>query len=85
MTTDDEKAAIRDQLDLAGAEWHTYTAPSGATVEVAYVDHADDAGQTTTYTVVRDAADRGNPLVYTAAEWDAFVKGVDAGVFDPPQ
>ncbi|MHA6620643.1 DUF397 domain-containing protein [Pseudonocardia sp. DLS-67] len=25
------------------------------------------------------------PHVYTAAEWDAFVKGVDAGEFDLPE
>ena len=27
----------------------------------------------------------GEPHVYTAAEWDAFVKGVDAGEFDLPE
>lgn len=85
MTTDDDKAGVRDQLDTSRAEWHTYQAASGATVQVAYVEHVDDAGETTTYTVVRDPADPGNPLVYTPAEWDAFVKGVDAGAFDPPE
>jgi hypothetical protein len=35
---------------------------------------------------LRRADDEGSdPHVYTAVEWDAFVKGVDAGEFDLPE
>jgi hypothetical protein len=35
---------------------------------------------------LRPAADpTREPHVYTAAEWEAFVKGVDAGEFDLPE
>ena len=34
---------------------------------------------------IRDSKDRSlRPHVYTAAEWDAFVKGVHNGEFDGP-
>ncbi|WP_433224752.1 DUF397 domain-containing protein [Microtetraspora malaysiensis] len=32
---------------------------------------------------VRDSKDKGGPvLVFTPAEWDAFIRGVNAGEFD---
>lgn len=33
--------------------------------------------------LVRDTKDRAHELFFTRDEWDAFVKGVKAGEFDP--
>jgi Domain of unknown function (DUF397) len=55
---------------------------------ISYACHAAgncvEAGRLATGEVaVRDTKDRDRePLVYSAEEWDAFVKGVKAGQFD---
>ncbi len=44
---------------------------------------AHKAGEDVRY-VMRDSKDPGGPrLAFTAAEWDAFVRGVKDGEFDP--
>lgn len=68
----------------AGVEWRTSSFGDGADtddssgcVEVALLP---DGG-----VALRDSKDRdGQVHVYTAAEWDAFVKGVRAGEFTRP-
>lgn len=65
------------RLDLAGAQWSKSTR-SGAhcdnRVEVAFVGEA---------IAVRDSKDpHGTTLIFTAAEWDAFVGGAKDGEFD---
>ena len=64
------------KLDLTRAAWHKSTRSSGNgnCVEVAVVDDA---------VAVRDTKDRGGPmLVFTAAEWRAFISGAKGGEFD---
>jgi hypothetical protein len=62
-------------LDLSTASWHKSTSSNNnGCVEVAFVQ-----GQV----AVRDSKDRtGRVLVFTAPEWQAFVRGVRAGEFD---
>ena len=65
------------QLDLSNAQW-VKTTRSGPdrddNVEVAFVDQA---------IAVRDAKNPDGPaLIFTAAEWDAFVGGAKDGEFD---
>jgi hypothetical protein len=65
------------RLDLSDAQWLKSTR-SGPTVdncvEVAFVDGA---------IAVRDAKNPAGPaLIFTAAEWDAFVGGAKDGEFD---
>ncbi|MGH3950943.1 MAG: DUF397 domain-containing protein [Pseudonocardiaceae bacterium] len=64
--------------DLSRAAWRksSYsTSNGGACVEVA---NAPDGGRW-----LRDTKDRSRPAHYfTAAEWDAFVRGVKDGEFD---
>jgi Domain of unknown function (DUF397) len=65
-------------LDLAGAVWRTSarSAPGGQQVEVA-------TGLPGGFIAVRDSRDPGGPaLIFTPAEWDAFVGGVRDGEFD---
>lgn len=53
----------------------TYSGSEGSCVEVA---KAADGGRW-----LRDTKDRGRPAHYfTAAEWDAFLRGVKDGEFD---
>ncbi len=64
-------------IDLTRAAWHKSSRSSGNgnCVEVAAVDDA---------VAVRDTKDRGGPvLVFTAAEWRAFITGAKDGEFDP--
>jgi Domain of unknown function (DUF397) len=65
------------RLDLSTAQWFksTRSGPnSDNCVEVAFVDEA---------IVVRDSKNPDGPaLVFTAAEWDAFVGGAKDGEFD---
>jgi hypothetical protein len=66
-------------VDLSGLEWRTssFSGGSGSPVEVALLP---DGG-----VAIRDADNHEHPVhVYTAAEWEAFVKGVHAGEFDAP-
>jgi hypothetical protein len=63
-------------VDLNRAAWHKSSRSSGNgnCVEVAVVDEA---------VAVRDTKDRSGPmLVFTPAEWRAFVAGAKAGEFD---
>lgn len=65
------------RLDLRDAHWlkTTRSGPGLDTcVEVAFVDEA---------IAVRDAKNPAGPaLIFTAAEWDAFVGGAKDGEFD---
>jgi prepilin-type processing-associated H-X9-DG protein len=64
-------------MDTTGAVWRK-SARSGSNgcVEVAFADG---------HVAVRDSKDRQGPvLVFTAAEWRAFVGGVRDGDFDLP-
>jgi hypothetical protein len=63
-------------MDLTRAAWHKSTRSSGNgnCVEVAMLDDA---------VAVRDTKDRSGPvLVFTPAEWGAFVAGAKDGEFD---
>jgi hypothetical protein len=65
------------QLDLAGAVWRksSFSGPnSDMCVEVAVLDNA---------IAVRDSKNPSGPtLIFTPAEWDAFVRGAKDGEFD---
>lgn len=65
------------RVDLNRAQWHKSTrsgADSDNCVEVAFVDDA---------IAVRDSKNPTGPaLIFTAAEWDAFVHGAKDGEFD---
>lgn len=65
-----DKVTVRSSLELAGAAWR----PAGPEAEFAFVDQADGA----TYVVLRQGA---VVLVFTMAEWDAWVAGVRDGEF----
>ena len=65
------------QLDLSNAQWVRTTRGASDrdnSVEVAFVGPA---------IAVRDSQNPGGPaLIFTAAEWDAFVGGAKDGEFD---
>lgn len=65
-----DKASLRTSGELAEAPWQQ----AGPEAEYAFVDQVDGA----TYVVFRQAAAM---LVFTMAEWDAFVAGVRDGEF----
>ncbi|WP_020671114.1 DUF397 domain-containing protein [Amycolatopsis nigrescens] len=80
----DDKANIRDELDLTGADWQR-AEPEGETledaVEYAFVPHTDGV----TYVAMRQSSKPdGVILIFTPSEWDAFIKGVRDGEFDGP-
>lgn len=65
-------------LDLTNAKWRKSRRSNGNggnnCVEVAFVDDG---------VAVRDSKDKAGPaLIFTGAEWDAFVGGVRDGEFD---
>ena len=62
-------------VDLSTASWRKSSwSNANGCVEVAFVQ-----GQV----AVRDSKDRGGPvLVFTAHEWQAFLRGVGTGEFD---
>jgi hypothetical protein len=72
-----EQAAKGFQLDLSNAQWRKTSGGgpgSENSVEVAFVGEA---------IAVRDAKNPDGPaLIFTAAEWDAFVGGAKDGEFD---
>lgn len=72
-----EAAAKGLQVDLSNARWMktTHCGPDREnSVEVAFVGQA---------IAVRDAKNPDGPaLIFTAAEWDAFVGGAKDGEFD---
>ncbi len=78
MVTDD-KAGIRGKLDLTGARWQgggQGSDPDAGQLEIAFVDG---------HIAMRSSADPDGPvLIFTPAEWDAFVLGVRDGEFDTP-
>ncbi len=81
----DDKAHIRHELDLSDPQW-IRAEPEGVTledcVEYAFVPHTDGV----TYVAMRQSSKpEGVVLVFTPAEWDAFVKGVRDGEFDLPE
>jgi len=64
------------RIDLSRAQWINSTGrgPQGNRVEVAFVDEA---------IAVRDSKNPDGPaLIFTSAEWDAFVGGAKDGEFD---
>ncbi|WP_158887474.1 DUF397 domain-containing protein [Amycolatopsis anabasis] len=80
----DDKAHIRDELDLSKADWQR-AEPEGETledaVEYAFVPHTDGV----TYVAMRQSSKPdGVILVFTPSEWEAFVLGVKDGEFDVP-
>ncbi|MDI6098069.1 DUF397 domain-containing protein [Actinoplanes sp. NEAU-A12] len=63
-------------INLADAEWRKAgkSNATGHCVEVAFLENA---------TVVRDSKNpSGQPLVFTGAEWDAFLDGAKKGEFE---
>lgn len=66
---------IKGDFDLSRAEWRRANPdPSVDVVEVAFVDDL---------ICMRNSADpEGSVLVFTRAEWEAFVAGVHSGEFD---
>jgi len=64
-------------VDLNDAQWRKSSLSGGSCdncVEVAFVDKA---------IVVRDSKDPSGPvLLYTRAEWDAFIGGIKNGEFE---
>lgn len=62
--------------DLSNAPWHKSSRSSGNGNCVEVADLGDAVA-------VRDTKDRSGPvLVFTPAEWDAFVAGAKGGEFD---
>lgn len=83
----DDKADVRAELDLSAARWQRPSGPDDAgeppqdAVEIAFVSHVDGH----TYVAMRQASDPGGTvLVFTPAEWEAFVAGAKDGEFDEP-
>lgn len=75
----DDKTEVRGRLDLSGARWHRSsqaTDPNTGHLEIAFVDE---------HIAMRSSAELDGPvLVFTPAEWDAFVRGARDGEFDEP-
>ena len=67
-----------NSTDLIGAQWRksSHSNNEGACVEVAFLDGGRVG--------VRDSKDHGTgpALVFTPAEWTAFVRGVTDGEFE---
>jgi Domain of unknown function (DUF397) len=75
MTTAHEPCA--SHADLSAAAWRksSYSGEEQSCVETAFLADGRVA--------VRDSKDRGGPaLIYTCAEWAAFLSGAKAGEFD---
>ncbi|HEY8471271.1 MAG TPA: DUF397 domain-containing protein [Natronosporangium sp.] len=66
---------LKGRFDLSRARWQS--SGEGGRIQVAFVD--DLIG-------MRDAQDPDGPvLIFTEAEWDAFVAGAKDGEFDLPE
>ncbi|RAS57840.1 uncharacterized protein DUF397 [Lentzea atacamensis] len=78
----DDKAHVRGQLDLSGAQWQSGGGdPDEEHVEVAFVRHTDGE----MYAAMRMSTEPDGPvLVFTMTEWHAFVAGAKDGEFDEP-
>jgi hypothetical protein len=88
----DDKAHIRDELNLSSAQWrraepsdHVADGDAAATgeeeneVEFAFVPHTDGV----TYVAMRQSSEPdGDVLIFTPAEWIAFIEGVKDNEFD---
>lgn len=76
MNSHDKVTKNGKQADFSKAQWHksNRSNPSGNCVEVAFVDELIG---------VRDSKDpQGPKLVFTKAEWNAFIGGTKDGEFD---
>lgn len=75
----DDKADVRGRLDLSGVRWQRGSQaadPDAGHLEIAFVDE---------HIAMRNSADPDGPvLVFTPAEWDAFVLGAKDNEFDEP-
>ncbi|MFG2824572.1 DUF397 domain-containing protein [Kitasatospora sp. NPDC048365] len=72
--TADTAARGKVELDLTGAEWRSGSQGEGE-VQIAFVEG---------YIAMRDGRDPSGPaLIFTPAEWRAFVLGARDGEFDP--
>lgn len=73
----DDKIDIRRTLDLSDAVWHRSARPgeSGAQLEHAFVQG---------FVAMRTSQhpEAAGTLIFTQAEWDAFVLGAKDGEFD---
>lgn len=79
----DDKAHVRDQLDLSAVTWLPADGgePDEEHVEIAFVDHTDGE----TYVAMRKSTEPdGTVLVFTMDEWNAFVAGAKDGEYDEP-
>jgi len=81
ITTVDDKAHIRHELDLTGTQWQR--AEQGQSIEdafeCAFVPHTDGI----TYVAVRVSSNPDGPvMIFTPTEWNAFLAGIDDGEFD---
>ncbi len=78
-----DKAVLRDEIDLSGAEWQRPVAAGdtpadvGQPFEIAFVPHTDGL----TYVALRQA---DTTLIFTPSEWRAFIAGAKDGEFDTP-
>ncbi|MCP2261013.1 protein of unknown function (DUF397) [Streptoalloteichus tenebrarius] len=71
-----DPSQIKPVPDLTHAEWIETTEDGTPGVEIAFVEDV---------VVMRDGKDPDGPvLVFTHAEWDAFVEGAKDGEFDEP-
>jgi len=78
----DDKAHIRDELDLTNVEWRQPNPESentGTGVEFAFAPHTDGL----TYVAIRQSSQPdGDILIFTPTEWIAFTEGVKDNEFD---
>lgn len=78
----DDKADVRGELDIAGAQWQQTAPGVPDQLEVAFVPHDD--GQT--YTLMRQADQPDRlVLIFTEGEWTTFCAGVRDGELTPEQ
>ncbi|RJQ81040.1 DUF397 domain-containing protein [Pseudonocardiaceae bacterium YIM PH 21723] len=77
----DDKAGIRETLDFSKAEWLRAEEAVGDDE----TEHVEIAFHERGYIGMRNSLQPDGPiLVFTPAEWDAFIEGVKDGEFDEP-